>query len=168
MEIRPAERDDAAAIRAVAEAAWYAAYAGFVDTDTIRQGIEQGYAAERIVDTMDREDQVFLVAEAEGEVVGFAAAEQTWADEATLQLLFVHPDRWGEGIGTALLDEIEARMADRGVEYLVASAFADNTVGPAFLAARGYEQVDTVQTEFGDEVHPEHVYEKALSADRTA
>lgn len=181
--IRPAEPDDAPAVRAVAEDAWWAAYAGLLDAATIREALADLYEESflrRVV--AERDDILFLVAErvggseadtgtedgeeagadAEKGVVGFATAQQTWADEVEIHTLYVHPDHWEEGIGTALLESVEEAARDAGADRLRCEVASGNHVGRAFVEARGFERVETVTTEVGDETVPEDAFEKGL------
>lgn len=169
--VRPAEPEDAAAVRSVAEAAWWATYAGIIEPDTIRDAIDDLYAEPFLREVIaDRDDVLFLVAERRTDadesedvpVLGFTTAQQTWADEVQVHTLYVHPDHWGEGTGTALLDAVEesARAAD--VDRLRCELLQDNHVGRSFLEARGFERVDAVTTEIGDETVPEDVFERQL------
>jgi N-acetylglutamate synthase-like GNAT family acetyltransferase len=161
VEVRPATREDVAAVADVAEAAWYAAYAGFVGDETIREGLSAGYAGDRLREVIERDAVDFLVAD-DGGVVGFASATREWSDEVRLRTLYVDPDRWDEGVGTALLEGILNRARERDADRVRASAFVDNHAGTAFLEAGGFEAVDTVDTSFGDEVHRERVYAREV------
>jgi len=88
-----------------------------------------------------------------GTVVGYASgAPHEDDDRATLAAIYVRPDRWGEGIGTALLDRFEAFCRERGCDAIDLEAIADNDVGTSFYRARGFEAVGTERVElFGEE-----------------
>ncbi|MFC7176827.1 GNAT family N-acetyltransferase [Halosegnis marinus] len=163
MTVRPATPEDVPAIREVADDAWWDTYPGVLDTDRIRAGLETLYDPEFLREVLDdRDDLLFLVAERDGEVVGFVSARQTFADEVELFTLFVAPDRQRDGIGTELLGAVEesARAAD--AERLRAGVLAGNAVGRAFFEGHGFERVETVTTEVGGESHPEDVLERSL------
>ena len=75
-----------------------------------------------------------FVAEAEGEVVGWAVAPGGWI------FVGVRPDRRRQGIGGALLDRVrERRQSDRVV------AFALDADGARFLERRGFERSATLR-----------------------
>jgi len=66
----------------------------------------------------------FIVAELEGEVVGYAYATQ-FRDRAAYRFtaensIYVHPDRMGRGIGKALLAKLMQRSAAYGFRTMVA------------------------------------------------
>lgn len=172
--VRPAEPGDVEAVVAVAEDAWYAAYGGFLDPGTVAQGLRENYDPELVEAGVEHEDVAFYVAEVEGdehgngagdddgEVVGFASAEQTWADEVELHTIYVHPDRWGEGVGTALFEAVEAWARERDVDRVAAAVFTDNSVGVGFFEALGFERGTAAQGEVAGELHPEVEFEYEL------
>lgn len=183
VSVRPAEPDDAPAVREVAEEAWWAAYAGVLDADTVREALADLYEESFLRRVLaERDDVLFLVAERADEtadedgtdsdegpavggrtgVVGFATAQQTWADEVEIHTLYVHPDHWEEGIGTALLDAVADAARTAGADRLRCEVVSGNHVGRAFVESRGFERVETVTTEVGDETVPEDAFEKGL------
>jgi N-acetylglutamate synthase-like GNAT family acetyltransferase len=163
MEVREAVAGDGEAIREVVEAAWYAGYSGFLTPQQIARELDELYDPEfleRVVG--ETEGLWFLVCEQDGEVVGFASAAPQWADEAELFTLYVDPDRWGEGAGSALLAAIEVRCRDEGIDRLACSVFCENYAGFPFLESRGFERLGETRTEFGGSVQREYEYEKRL------
>ncbi|MBS7541551.1 GNAT family N-acetyltransferase [Ancylobacter oerskovii] len=72
-----------------------------------------------------------LVAERDGEVVGFIAL----ADNKLIDLLYVHPKVAGKGVAALLCDAIERLAAARGATSLIADA-SDTALG--FFQKRGY------------------------------
>lgn len=186
MNVRPAEPADAPAIRRVAEAAWWEAYPGVLDTDTVRVAVDDLYDVDFLREVLaEREDLLFLVAEdagradereidegtevdetgseaGDGGVQGFLSAQQTWADEVEVHALYVHPDRWGEGTGTALLAAVEDSAREADVDRLRAGVLSGNSVGRAFFETRGFARVETLTAEVGDETVPEDAFEKEM------
>lgn len=173
VDVRPAASEDAPAVRAVAEAAWWKTYPGVLDPDTIRNALDNLYDEAFLRQVLaERDDLLFLVAEREieggaggddpegDEIVGFGTAEQTWADEVEVHTLYVHPDRWGHGIGTALLDAVAESARAAGADRLRCTVASGNHIGRAFLESRGFERVETVTAEVDDEIVPEDVFER--------
>lgn len=140
VEIRPAESADIPAVQAVAREAWYAAHEPIVGADSIESFLAEYYDRESLAEQLDPET-VFLVAVDEA-VVGFAVAGPT-DDPSTFVLgrIYVSPDRWGEGIGKRLLQEIESRASERGGERMRLGVMAENDRAVAFYEAVGYERV---------------------------
>ncbi|MDQ2050700.1 GNAT family N-acetyltransferase [Natronolimnohabitans sp. A-GB9] len=166
--VRRATPDVAPAVRDVARESWHAAYDDVLGRRTVAATIERWYDVTKlrdsIVEARNRNDAVFLVAadEDDGEIVGFAQAgpHREHSTVASLYRLYVHPDRWGEGIGTALLERLED---DLSTEYdrLWLAVLADNDVGVSFYESTGFERVGTQESDLKAGLE-EYVYEKQL------
>lgn len=72
------------------------------------------------------------VAEDDAGIVGYARWTATWLDD-----LYVRPDRWRHGVGTALLGLVQAHLPDGFGLYV----FAVNTRARAFYARHGLVEV---------------------------
>ena len=70
---------------------------------------------------MASDDRLLLVADRDGQVVGFAESEHSSSD-ATLLRLHVDPAHRGEGIADALFDETRERLASLGRRVPVGGA----------------------------------------------
>lgn len=98
--LRPAREGDAAALSELLTAAGVAAWGGFLGVERVRSA------------TSGRVHPADVVAERAGTVVGFVA----WDGETgEVKRLFVLPDAWGSGIGTALLDRAVAALRAAGL-----------------------------------------------------
>ena len=98
----------------------------------------------------------------ESTVVGFASAERTWADEVELHTIYVHPDRGGEGVGAALLDEVAAWARAEGADRIACGVLADNAVGVGFFEAVGFRRGRKTEAEIAGSVREEYEYELSL------
>ncbi|MGM0448646.1 MAG: N-acetyltransferase family protein [Methanobacteriota archaeon] len=168
MEIRPPETD--AEMRELIRArglSWREAYDDILpepvlDAMTVDPTPEE---VEGWVDGFGDDDSAVFVAVVDGTVRGFV--DVRWGeentkpfvgpDEADVKAIYVHPDWWGKGVGTALLDRALDALPDR-VEAVRLEAFADNDVGARFYEARGFERVETDETEIADETYPTAIY----------
>lgn len=166
MDVRPAKPDDADRVAELTEAAWWSTYAAFLPDEAIRKGLTDGYDAGFVRSVLnERDDILFVVCETGEKIIGYATAQQTWADEVEVHALFVDPDWWGEGAGTELLGSVAASARAAGVDRLRVTTFRENHVGRAFLEARGFErrENETLETEMGETVREEVVYERPVS-----
>jgi len=168
MEIRPPETD--AEVRELIRAhglSWRAAYDGILpqavlDAMTVDPTPEE---VEGWADGLGGDGATAFVAVVDGTVRGFVdmrwGAENTkpfvGPDEAGVKAIYVHPDWWGEGVGTALLRRGLDALPDR-VERVRLEAFADNDVGARFYEARGFERVGRGETEVAGEAYPTAIY----------
>ncbi|MCO8252639.1 GNAT family N-acetyltransferase [Haladaptatus sp. AB618] len=145
MEIRPATTSDAADIRRVARAAWQEAY-DFLPPKEHDAAFNQWYTVEQIEARMADDEAETLVATTDDELVGYGhATAQTHADsvgEGELTDIYVDPDHWRTGIGTALLSGVEDRLHERGLTRLKAPVLADSESGTEFLESNGFERIE--------------------------
>lgn len=161
MEIRDATEDDISTIRSVAREAWTKAYADAVPESVIDDAVAEWYADETMTRIIGDDEQVCLVATDEGgEIVGFShgATDEELGD---VLRLYVHPDRWHEGIGTALLETVEERLSEMGAETMQAMVLADNEIGNAFYEEHGFEKTGEAETQLDGTTRTENVYAKA-------
>jgi ribosomal protein S18 acetylase RimI-like enzyme len=160
MTVRTARPEDAAAIRAVAEASWSEDYPKILSSESIQQGLDEWYSSQSIEDAIERSNSRTLVAERDGTVVGFVHAIWDVAkNEGDILRLYVHPDHRGAGIGTDLLEVACERLFDSGAERIKAMVLAANDVGNDFYAEYGFEQVDTEEVDVGGETYRENTLE---------
>ena len=106
-----------------------------------------------------------LVAVLDARVVGVgsitwdAAETKTFVPpaDAEIRTLYVTPDRWGEGIGTALLSSL-TETAPESSDRLVLETFRDNTRGRQFYESHGFEQIGTTTFSIVGEDYPTVIY----------
>lgn len=171
MEIRHLEgRDDVRGVSRVNGLAWREAYSDVLP-DRVLEGIPVERSAEAVEEWYEsvRDDRDrFLVAVHEGAVRGYIYlrwGEETkdfvGEDEAGLKEIYVEPDYWGQGVGTALLERGLDILPD-DAEALKLDMLAGNEVGRRFYEARGFERTGTGEFEIGEESFPTEIYALAL------
>lgn len=152
MQIRDATAEDAAALAAVYRSAY-------------RENRELGFpakaedATEDVVAGWIRDHRVFVAVDG-GEVVAGVRVEGTDDGRAKLSRLGVRDDRKGEGIGSALVDHVEAFARDAGFDAVRLTTPGEHPYLPAFYRDRGYERVGDYPLEYRD--YDEIVLEKRL------
>ena len=140
MRVRDAVPDDAEAIASVQVCSAQCGFAGI-------------FSAEALA-TLDPEPRVALwrerlplVAEEEGEIVGFAHVGPSDEEPVgEVYRLFVHPDRWGTGIGRALLERALDQLRGVGFSEATLWVHADNPRARRFYEAGGW-RLDGVEKE---------------------
>ena len=159
LTVRPAETTDAELIRAVAERAWPAAHGHILSSETIDSVLSQWYDPDDTRDAIGREAVGYFVAERDSDVVGYVSGGRSDdPDVATLAAIYVDPDHWGDGIGTALIERFESFCRGRGYERVRLRVLAANERAQSFYRAHGYEQTDEHETELFGEHTVEAVY----------
>lgn len=114
------------------------------------EGIETGMhvgpsdAPEEIKKKLQRDPDLFLVAESQNEIVGTVIGAFD-GRRGMIYHLAVHRDFRGQGIGAMLLSEVEQRLQARGCLKSLLHVFADNTEAIQFYKNRGWhEQKDDI------------------------
>lgn len=142
MRVRPARRDDAAAVAEVHVRTWQAAY-------------EHVFGAERLA-TLDFEERRArwderlaapephrrsLVAEDDdGRVVGFATAgaSRDGGGEGELYAIYALPEAWGGGAGPALLTAATESLGEDGFRTAILWVLEDNPRARRFYEREGW------------------------------
>ncbi|MGC9515849.1 N-acetyltransferase family protein [Methanocrinis sp.] len=132
--LRRAAREDIPSIVRLCKDTILEVYGPFIPRETLRPWVE-GRAVDGLVEGQWQR-MIVAEAEADGGVLGVAAASGDSVD-----LLWVHPSRHGEGMGTALLECVEAGMKKRGYRAGRLSCFSENHRALGFYQRRGWMTV---------------------------
>ena len=161
--VRPARPEEAEAIRAVGRASWHAAYDPIHGPETVEELFDSWWSVRDLREGATDDDRTLLVAVRENDVLGVVDAVPDPDREGVFRVarLYVHPDAWGEGLGTRLVDDLRERLPE-GAERLRLVVLAENNVGVAFYESYGFERVDMRVEESSGEEHEEYVYELAV------
>jgi len=80
--------------------------------------------------------QEFLVAEADGQVIGCGALHVIWDDLGEVRTLLVHPDWLRHGVGRAIVEGLEERARELGLSRLFCLTFEVD-----FFTRRGFSPI---------------------------
>lgn len=161
MDVRQATADDGTAIREVARRSLEASYS--LSPTTIEGAIEQWYDNDALSTMLEGDEYVVLVAEADGEVVGFAESLVTEAnEEADLLWLHVAPEHRGVGAGDALFEATHEALDGRGVDVVRGRVLADNTEGNEFYEEHGFQKAGETEVDIDGSSYVENVYVEEL------
>ncbi|MEL5990756.1 amino-acid N-acetyltransferase [Microbacterium phosphatis] len=80
--------------------------------------------------------QEFLVAEADGQVIGCGALHVIWDDLGEVRTLLVHPDWLRHGVGRAIVEGLEDRARELGLSRLFCLTFEVD-----FFTRRGFSPI---------------------------
>lgn len=158
--VREATVEDAEAIQRVARRAWRETY-DFMDEDTVEEMLAQGYSVEFLSEAIERPELTLFVAERDGEAVGYASCERPGEDGVGQVSVYVAPDHWREGLGTALLERATAYLREAGADAVEDAVLAENEVGTAFYESR-FEATTETTVELGGQAYEATVYRKQL------
>jgi ribosomal protein S18 acetylase RimI-like enzyme len=100
-----------------------------------------------------------FVADDAGEIVGMALGEQALSDDGAgppvpgvchVSMVFVAPERWGEGIGGRLVDALIAEARFRGYDGAQLWTHSDNARARRLYEGRGFEPSGREKADFGE------------------
>lgn len=131
MNIRPATATDIPIIHQLAETIWWATYRGILSEEQITFMLGKMYSEEALQLQMTEEGIDFLIAEREGQPVGFAGHSLTDAEKDVYKIhkLYVLPAKQGKGTGSSLINYISELARGRGGKILELNV---NRGNPAF------------------------------------
>lgn len=139
--VRPVRPDDQSAILSLHQASIRAFGPEAYDPQQVRAWAVKDEPDYRI----DDDDHRVVVAERTGELAGFGDLDYPAAE---ITAVYVNPDHNRTGVGTAILEDLEAAAGRDGIEQLGLLA-SKNAVG--FYADAGYERVQERLHETGGE-----------------
>jgi ribosomal protein S18 acetylase RimI-like enzyme len=139
MHVREATPADAPAVRRVAAASWHAAHDDVLGSESVDELLDRWYAVDDLRDSIAESTPPMFVAG--DDVVGFAqgAATDDGPADAAVGRIYVNPDRWGEGHGSALLARLFDAFRTEGHDDVWLAVLADNEVGRSFYDDHGFE-----------------------------
>jgi ribosomal protein S18 acetylase RimI-like enzyme len=161
MDVRKATASDSPAIRDVARRSLQASYS--LSPQAITTAVEKWYDEMDLEERLDEEGHLYLVAEREGQPVGFSESRLSDDGVATLLWLHVDPAYRGEGVARALFSQTREHLEAAGADRLYGRVLQDNADGNAFYDAQGFEQVSRDEVEIGNRTYVENVWAPSQS-----
>ena len=147
--VRPARVADAPAMGRLHVRAWQAAYRGHMPDEYLDglRATERAAGWERSLGR-ERPRGAVLVAEQDGEVVGFAALGPSPDPEGAGELFSINvdPDHWGTGAGRALLEAAHDELARLGFSETVLWVLPANARARRFYERAGWTCDGTERT----------------------
>lgn len=164
MEVRSASSTDAEEIATVARASLSESYGHFIDQETITDIVDEWYSSDQLSELLDHENEVFLLAYEDDELVGFVQGALLEEDPPAGELDWLHvsPNFRGEQIGKQLLGQLQSKVEDQGAAVLRGKVLARNEEGAKFYDEHDFDHVDTRTVSIRDNEYEERIYEKAL------
>ncbi len=164
--VRLAGAGDADAIGRIQVETWRAAYTGLLPDEAVAS-FDVASNQERWrgwLRTVPQPRSATFVVEDAGEVVGFAGVGpcREATNEGELYTIYLHPSRWGSGIGRALLGRAEESMHASGFRSAVLYVLEGNERAIRFYEAAGWTRDGSKVDEFQGAAVTELRYRKRL------
>lgn len=141
IQIIKANASHVSGIAAVCTAGWRVTYANLHSPAYIEEVIKNYYNHERILSEVTYSDATwtgYYVALEGQKVVGAAGGGMLDAVTGELFVLYLDPQRRGEGIGSRLLEVITQALKDLGAKQQWVSVAKDNQLAIPFYEARNF------------------------------
>ena len=147
-KVRPSDTED---MEEATRKSWMQGQKAFLTDEELglARGSEEFRKTEEDIERrLEKEDTFVLVAEVDEKVVG--RIRMAWngeadsfvnPEEAQLRSMYVHPDYWREGIGTALTEKAFSKVPERFSVFVV-EVFEDNESAVGFYRDLGFEAVE--------------------------
>lgn len=166
MELREPGVDDAERIRELVDSSMDASYR--LSPQQIEAITEAEFSDDNLARILDDEKAVAIVAEndADGVETAVAGIVLGGVDDGVgeIRWLFVDPEHWGYGVGSALLEAAVETLRERNVGYVRATTLEKSTGGEQFLERFDFVRTDERTVELGDESLVEYVYTESAAA----
>ncbi|MBV0923645.1 GNAT family N-acetyltransferase [Halomicroarcula limicola] len=156
MNVRPASPADGPAIRDVARRSLQASYS--LGPQAITSAIEEWYDEEQLEATLADGDRLLLVADDDGQIVGFS--ESVLAADNTGTLLWLHVDPAHRGVGNAasLFERTREQLRELGATHLQGRVLDDNVDGNTFYEEQGFERAGSEEIDIAGQTYVENLY----------
>lgn len=146
--VRRATEDDLAGVQRAVANSWREGYDGLMDEETLSELTDSAaefYPEDRFLRKLRDDELLFLVALSDGEIAGII--NFCWGEDNThefveqdgcqLRSLYLDPQFWRRGFGTALF-ETGLRESPEGVDDLFVEVLSANERGRAFYESVGF------------------------------
>jgi ribosomal protein S18 acetylase RimI-like enzyme len=169
MVIRRALTEDSQGIALVHVSSWQHAYREIVPQAHLDR-LSVADREKRWVEILERGESETLVADTEGQVVGFISygksrQEQAVRDEGEIYAIYVSSSHWSRGVGRSLWEAALARLRDLGFVRAIVWVLAANEKAIRFYERAGFTPCKGCETavEIGGKNLPEVRYGIAIA-----
>jgi ribosomal protein S18 acetylase RimI-like enzyme len=149
VRVRTAMLTDTPAVARIRVEGWRAAYPTLVAPDVLARLDEKADAVRFAERMATRPDVHLLVADLDGDVVGFctygADRDEARPGRAEIYAIYVQPEVWRSGAGTALLESTFADLDGQGVTEVRLWVLTGNAQARRFYERQGFRSDDTEQ-----------------------
>jgi GNAT superfamily N-acetyltransferase len=140
MILRPATPEDAIAVARVHVRSWQVAYRGLMPDDYLDALAPEDRAARYTFGERAPDRPATIVALDGQTICGFAMVGPSRDERSTGELyaLYVDPDRWGTGVGRALINAAREELVNRGFQAASLWVLAGNERAERFYRLDGW------------------------------
>lgn len=152
IQIRKALPEELPIVREIAHKTWPDTFAGILSPPQIDYMLKLMYNLKTLESQLSEKGQVFLLAEEEGEFLGFAAFELNYSEgeKAKLHKIYILPSAQGKGLGKKLINEVSDQAKANGQKSLLLNVNKFNQRAIDFYAYLGFKEVSREVIDIGN------------------
>ncbi len=169
ISIRVATSNDAALIADLSRTTFYDTFAGHNTRENMDKFMNQQFTREKLMKEVGADKNIFLVAEVDGETLGYARLRQVPNPEElnnmdTIELARIYSvqSKIGKGVGSALMEKCIEVAKDHGKEVIWLGVWEKNQHAIAFYQRWGFEKFSEHEFILGDDVQTDWLMKKTL------
>lgn len=177
MKLRPATSEDAAALAALARAAFADAFGHLYRPEDLAAFLGEWRTPERFAAAIaDPAARVMLVEE-HGALIAYCSTihgkgfeegpEPRPARPAYLAQLYCAQAATGRGLGALLIEDAIAEASRRGCDAMQLSVYSGNHGAQRFYRRYGFAKVADIHFRVGEQLDEEYLFEKPLAGEHT-
>ncbi len=136
IQVRKATDNDVLGIQQVAHVTWHDTYEHTMRPDTRAQVLVEFYSEESLAHSLERQEAVFLVAEEQGHIIGFAQALPRPHSGYEITRTYILPQYQRKGVGSKLQAELVKQLPGQNLWVFVER---NNQGAIAFYRSHGFE-----------------------------
>ena len=169
VNIRIANKDDAALIADLSRTTFYETFAGQNPRENMDKFMNEQFTREKLMKEVGAANNIFLVAEIEGETVGYARMrevpnprELNGLSAIELARIYSVQSRIGKGVGSALMKKCIEVAQQEKKQVLWLGVWEKNQHAISFYERWGFEKFSEHEFVLGDDVQTDWLMKKAL------
>lgn len=136
IQVRKATSEDILGIQQVAHVTWHDTYEHIMRPDTRAHVLAEFYSEESLERSLARQETVFLVAEEQGRIIGFAQALPRPHSGYEITRTYILPKYQRKGVGSKLQAELGNQLPDQTLWVFV---LQNNHGALAFYQSHGFK-----------------------------
>jgi diamine N-acetyltransferase len=151
MIIRHLAKEKLSKVQSIAHRTWPSTFANILSPEQIEYMLNWMYSLEMLESQLEK-GHVFLLAEENGEELGFAGFELNVAEgpKAKLHKIYLLPTSQGKGVGKALIFEVAERAKAAGQKSLLLNVNKYNQKAIDFYIKIGFQEIYTEVIDIGN------------------
>ncbi|TDQ17648.1 acetyltransferase (GNAT) family protein [Algoriphagus boseongensis] len=142
IQLKTAVLEDLVKVQSIAHRTWPSTFANILSPEQIKYMLDWMYNL-KMLESQFEKGHIFLLAEEDGNELGFAGFELNYAErpKAKLHKIYLLPEAQGKGVGKALILELAERSRNSGQKSLLLNVNKYNQKAIEFYQRLGFKEI---------------------------